>query len=189
MSLTMEDMTDIQAMWVDAEEPAGGELVPEGNYIARVDVCRPERSQSMQRMLKWELCICAGPYTGRTLYRNNMLETAQNIGWLKADLRKAGVDVDNPGFDIAQFIVAGTSALIGKLLKITVKKGKPRDDGRDNWNVYLNAVATEADVAAVNVGNADAAKAGPGGQTGAGAVLPAAAGTGNQPAAANPWVS
>lgn len=192
-SATYDELTDLNAMWVDPEaiEPEMmAQNLPEGDYIVRVDACRYERTQTFKRILKWELVVVAGELNTRTTTRVNMLESAQNIGWLKKDLRSAGVDIDAADFDIAQFIANGTSVLIGKLLKITSKKGKPNaETGRDNWNVYINAVATDADVARVNAGGSvngagSASATSTGGAGGDGGSTPPA----NQGSeAGNPW--
>lgn len=148
---TYDELADLNAMWVDPEaaEPEGFQQLPEGDYIVRVDRCAFERSKEFKRMLKWEFTVVAGNLNGKTSSRINMLETAQNIGFLKKDLRLAGIGIDEPNFDIAQFIAAGTSVLIDKLLKITIAKSK---SDTTKTNTYINGTATDADVVAVNNG-------------------------------------
>ena len=70
--------------------------VPNGKY--RVIVDRAELKESNQGVLRlsWKLLVTEGPYMGRTIYHSNRIvddETA--LGYLKADIRRAGLTIDD----------------------------------------------------------------------------------------------
>ena len=70
------------------------ESVPDGTYQANVKKVELTRSKSSETpMLKWTLEILAPKYNGRLLFRNNMIETPENIKWLKTDLHTCGLDL------------------------------------------------------------------------------------------------
>lgn len=138
--MQMNDMVDIDQMWAGAEEPEGFTPIPDGRYEAIIEVARPEYTKNNQRCLYWELVIVTGPQEGKRIFRRNMLETPNNIGWLKADLRKCGIDVDSPTFTPSGFLTNGTSALIGVCMDVTLKTGKANDQGQTFQNCNFNGV-------------------------------------------------
>jgi len=183
-----EDLSDLDSMWADAKEPEFNDysdLV--GSHILRIDRCAVETSRNSKRMLVWEWSIVTPPHVGREYVDRNMLESAQNLGWLKVRLRQVGVGVDAPDFQIGPFLETGRGVVIGKLVRGRIFEGKPSDQGQRNFNLALeggprtlgSAVATDADVAAWNPAKA-------GGTAPAGAVNnePAAAGAASP---GNPW--
>lgn len=139
-NMQMNDMVDIDQMWNGAEEPEGFTPIPDGRYEAIIKVARPEYTKNNQRCLYWELVIVSGQQEGKRIFRRNMLETPQNIGWLKADLRKCGIDVDSPNFTPSRFLLNGTGALIGLCMDVSLKTGKPNEQGQTFQNCNFNGV-------------------------------------------------
>jgi len=147
-SLQMNDMVDIDQQWQGVEEPAGFTPIPDGRYNAVIEVARGEYNNNNQRCLYWELVIVEGPQEGKRIFRRNMLESPSNIGWLKADLRKCGIDVDAAIFQPGHFIINRTSELIGLVMSVQLKTGKPNDAGQafQNCNFLEIATASTGDV-------------------------------------------
>ena len=70
------------------------ESVPDGTYQVNVKKVELTRSKSSETpMLKWTLEIFAPKSKGRLLFRNNMIETPENIKWVKTDLHTCGLDL------------------------------------------------------------------------------------------------
>ena len=70
------------------------EPVPDGKYqvnVKRVELTRSKSSDTP--MLKWELQILAPSCQGRMLFHNNMIETPENLKWLKTDLHTCGLEL------------------------------------------------------------------------------------------------
>ena len=108
--------------------------VPPGRYQAFIDRLYLARAKSSKRLLlKWELLIAAGPQKGRRLFRNNTVETPDNLRWLKADLQIAGLAITKVS-ELPAHLDA--QALIGVLLDVTVASKGSGDQARTN--VYLN---------------------------------------------------
>jgi hypothetical protein len=122
------DLSDLQGMYQEAKpaEVSGGDIPP-GTYQAKVDKVELALSQQGNRMLKWQLRILSGQYAGRCEFRQNMLETPQNMEYLKRDLDICGIALQ----DICEL-----PGILGDLLDVcleikVVVKG-------ENRNVYLN---------------------------------------------------
>lgn len=129
-----QDLANMQQAWADSEpvEKKPFEDVPSGRYQAYIDKVYLDRAKTSRRLLlKWELVIAAGPYQGRRLFRNNTMETADNLRWLKTDLLAVGLELGN----IAD-LPAKLPALIGLLLDINVAIKGDGDQARTN--VYIN---------------------------------------------------
>lgn len=179
-ALNYTDFADVDAVFVDAPETS---TVEDGEYIAKIDVCRAELSKNQKRMLHWEFLVIGGTFDGKRLFLNHILETPANVGWCKSDLRRIGIDVDNPQFAFGKYICESTGMLIGRYIKVSVKNKLNTETNRNNTNVYFrgdskvkgSAVANEAEVAAVQAG------------TTAPITTPAATGTPAAPASNNPW--
>lgn len=136
------ESVDIDQIWTDVEEPEVYVALPDGQYNAVVQIARPELTNtSNKRCLFWDLIVVDGPHEGKHIFRRNMLETPQNIGWLKSDLRKCGIDIDSPDFVPTDFLAGGTEALIGLALSVSLKTGKPNDAGQTFQNCNINGLA------------------------------------------------
>ena len=75
--------------------------------------------------------IAVGELKGRRLFRNNMVETPDNLRWLKADLQTAGVTLRK-----LSDLPLQLEPLLGVLLDVTVSVKGTGDQAFTN--VYLN---------------------------------------------------
>ncbi len=128
------DLALLDDVFTEVEPAEKKELddVPAGHYQAFVDRAYLDRAKTSRRlMLKWELVIAVGDYKGRRLFRNNMVETPDNMRWLKTDLQTAGVTMQK-----LSDLPLSLESLIGVMLDVTVSvKGK---GDQASTNVYLN---------------------------------------------------
>jgi len=130
------DLARLDEAYVDCEpaERKAFEEVPPGRYQALIDRLYLDRAKSSKRLLlKWELLIATGPQKGRRLFRNNTVETPDNLRWLKADLQTAGLTITRLS-ELPEYLDAKT--LIGVMLDVTVASKGSGDQARTN--IYLN---------------------------------------------------
>jgi len=128
------DLAQLDEVYTEVEPAERQEFddVPPGHYQAYVDRAYLDRAKTSRRlMLKWELVIAAGEFKGRRLFRNNMVETPENLRWLKADLQTAGVTLQK-----LSDLPLQLEPLLGVLLDVTVSVKGTGDQAR--VNVYLN---------------------------------------------------
>ncbi len=102
--------------------------VPDGKYVVTVERVELKRSQKQVPMLAWTLKIVEGPHAKRLLFRNNMIETPENVKWLKTDLATCGVT-------IAKLSELDVSKLLDIRLHVTKRKKGEYD------NVYIDSRA------------------------------------------------
>ncbi len=90
------DLTEFEDDYVETEvEDREFEPVPDGKYQVNVDQVELVRAKSSGKpMLKWTLRILAPRFRGRLLWRNNMIESRENLKWLKTDLHTCGLDLE-----------------------------------------------------------------------------------------------
>jgi hypothetical protein len=128
------DLAQLDDVYKEVEPAEKKELddVPPGRYQAFIDRVYLDRAKTSGRlMLKWELVVAVGDYKGRRLFRNNMVETPDNMRWLKADLQTAGVTIERLS-DLPIYL----DSLINVMLDVTVStKGK---GDQASTNVYIN---------------------------------------------------
>jgi len=130
------DLARLDDAYVECEaaERKAFEEVPPGRYQALVDRLYLDRAKSSKRLLlKWELLVATGPQKGRRIFRNNTVETPDNLRWLKADLQTAGLTITRLS-ELPEHLDA--HALIGVMLDVTVASKGSGDQARTN--VYLN---------------------------------------------------
>ena len=87
--------------------------VPDGRYVAKVNECYLKKSTTGNLMLKWVLGVVGGDHAGAVLYRQNMMQTPENMKWLKIDLKVAGVEMKK-----ASELEGNLEKLIGVFLEI-----------------------------------------------------------------------
>jgi hypothetical protein len=138
-----------------------GEPVPDGKYQCIIDkawlaLSGPQSKHPGSRMLRWQLKIIGGQYGGRVLFRNNMIETPDNIKWLKGDLEVCGLAIHK-----LNELKERVGSLIGVGVEVQVKNQGKDSLGRANQNVYLNK-AIEIDRSAMSATDANAHGAGAG---------------------------
>ncbi len=111
-----------------ATAPAEDEEVPDGRYEVNVEKVELTKSQtSGNPMLKWTLRVISGDHEGRLLWKNNVLASVDNVKWLKADLKKAGLEIEK-----ASDLPANLDRLLDVRLLVT-KKSKD-----EFTNIYFN---------------------------------------------------
>ncbi|MHB9129984.1 MAG: DUF669 domain-containing protein [Armatimonadota bacterium] len=116
----------------EAVEKKAFDDVPSGRYQAFIDKLYLDRAKTSKRLLlKWELVIAVGPYQGRRLFRNNTLETQDNLRWLKTDLLAVGLELGKLS-DLPEKL----PGLIGVMVDINVAIKGDGDQARTN--VYIN---------------------------------------------------
>ena len=123
------DLTDFEDDYVETEvEDREFEPVPDGKYQVNVDQVELVRSKSSGKpMLKWTLRILAPRFRGRLLWRNNMIESRENLKWLKTDLHTCGLDLEK---------LSDLYKHLGQLTGVKLEVNK-RTNG-DYENVYFN---------------------------------------------------
>ena len=125
------DFDDLEREYADAVPPEDKEFseVPDGASQVKVERVELGRTKlTGRRRLKWGLVVLAGEHKGQWIWRQNMIETAENCRWLKKDLAICGVELG-----ALSELDDRLSALLDIKLDITVRKSG------DFTNVYLNA--------------------------------------------------
>lgn len=121
----------------------GGVSVPAGKYIANISELELTQTKDRTKwMLRWTLEIVGGPFDGRKLFRNNLWDTPQQVGFLKRDLINCGIDVNDIGFKFNTFMNENLTDLLDTHIQVQVAK-KTGNDGRENTNVYINGLADD----------------------------------------------
>jgi hypothetical protein len=70
------------------------DTVPDGPYQVRVVKAELGRTQERNvPILKWQLRVLSGPHAKRLIFRHNLIESKENVKWLKQDLHTAGLDL------------------------------------------------------------------------------------------------
>lgn len=108
------------------------DTIPDGIYdtiIESVEFRHASRTGAL--MLSWTLRIITGPCKGQPMQRNNMMQTPDNIVWLKNDLKIAGLTVNR-----VSALKNHLPYLIGRKLRV---KRQTRD-GRNN-TYFVQALA------------------------------------------------
>ncbi len=119
------DLSDFDHAY-DAAEAASGAEVPDGKYQVRVERVDLTHSQAGDPMLKWDLIVLSGQYTGRHVFKNAVI-TQKSIPFVKGDLKTLNVQL--PKFSELPNHLEG---LLDKTLEITKRtKG-------EYTNVYFN---------------------------------------------------
>ena len=111
-----------------------GDPVPDGKYQCIIDKAWLSMNKAGdKRMLRWQLKIVAGACNGRVLFRNNVIETPDNIKWLKGDLQVCGLTIHK-----LNELNDKVGSLVGVCVEVQVKNQGKDAQGRANQNVYLN---------------------------------------------------
>lgn len=130
----VDDLAKLDATYAECEpaEKKEFEDLPAGRYQVFIDRLYLDRAKTSKRLLlKWELVVAVGPYKERRIFRNNTLETADNLRWLKTDLQTAGTVLG-----ALSELPGQLEPLIGVMLDVTVSIKGSGDQAKTN--VYLN---------------------------------------------------
>jgi len=89
------DLADLDEDYTQAEAPERKDFdeVPDGKYQVKVDKVGLTISQAGNRMLQWQLRVLAGAHANRVIFKQSMLETPENLKYLKGDLSTCGVEL------------------------------------------------------------------------------------------------
>jgi Protein of unknown function (DUF669) len=107
--------------------------IPEGKYVVTISSFTPQKSRAGNPQLVWELEIVDGEHKGRTVKKYSGFSSPEQIGYLKADLIKAGMHLERLS-DLATRM----GEMFGKMLKVTIK---PQHD--KGYRVYIEGLAEE----------------------------------------------
>lgn len=124
-------LSKFKQAYKDADVSDTYDELPDGEYTVRVERVELKESKSGRPMLEWEFIVHEGKFAGRHEWKYNMLDHVDNIQWLKKDLFRAGLDLE----DITQ-LEESLPLLIDRLLKIEVKT-KRANNGNQYRNVYI----------------------------------------------------
>lgn len=139
--LIFADLQDIAAEF-DSIEPAEdtGKNLPDGKYNVRIERLYFDKYNENERpILKYKFVVVDGEFEGRTQEKAGFLKTEQNISMFKADLLKAGLDMNGRGISFA-VLQDHLQELIDVMLEINVVSSKKAVDknGVPYVNVYIN---------------------------------------------------
>jgi hypothetical protein len=106
------DLTAFDANYAEAQVRENKPL-PDGKYRVRVENVELTQSPNGNSILKWDLRVLAGQFTGRHIFKNAAITTA-SLPVVKSDLLALGLD-------LAKFstLPDHLASLIGKTLSAT----------------------------------------------------------------------
>jgi len=105
--------------------------LPDGDYVARVERVELKQSKSGKPMLEWEFVISDGQFAGRREWKYNLIDNVERVQWLKRDLFKAGLDLE----DITK-LEESLPLLLDRILEIRIKT-KRGNNGETYRNIYI----------------------------------------------------
>jgi len=114
----------------DAVDSEFDEL-PDGDYVARVERVELKQSKSGKPMMEWEFVVHDGQYTGRREWKYNLIDSVDRVQWLKKDLFKAGLNLE----DITK-LEESLPLLLDRILEIRIKT-KKGNNGQTYRNIYI----------------------------------------------------
>tara|TARA_R100000008_G_C3561561_1_gene156520 strand:+ start:247 stop:765 length:519 start_codon:yes stop_codon:yes gene_type:complete len=100
--------------------------VPDGRYVCVIDRVSFKESKAGNPYLNWVLIVENGHSEGRWLFKRNMLESSQNMVFLKKDLATCGVELPEKISEL------NLESLLDKKVEVT-KKTK-----NDFENIYID---------------------------------------------------
>jgi len=106
--------------------------LPDGDYVVRVERVELKQSKTGRPMLEWEFVVYDGEFAGRHEWKYNLLDSVDRIQWLKKDLFRAGLELE----DITQ-LETSLPQLLDRLLEIKIKS-RQGNNGQIYRNVYIN---------------------------------------------------
>lgn len=125
-------LKQFQEAYKEADTEDTFDELPDGEYVVKVERVELKESNSGRPMLEWEFVVQEGEFAGRHEWKYNLLDNVDRIQWLKKDLFRAGLDLE----DITQ-LEESLPQLLDRKLKITIKT-KRVNNGNQYRNVYIN---------------------------------------------------
>lgn len=140
----MSQFKDFLANYNDAFDKAEVQAfsrLPDGVYQGNVDVMRFEPNNKTGGLfLLMEFTVCVGEYTGRKIFHRRVIkEDPIYMNMLKTDLDK--LNIHPIPFDTLEDYFPG---MIGKIVELQLKTGKPNMEGKTYQNTYINKLIGEA---------------------------------------------
>lgn len=111
----------------EVSSPQRFEPIPDGRYEAIVERVELGRSKKGQHLLKWQLRVTGPCHAGRKLWHTNVIETRQNLAYLKGDLEMCGLHLR----DLKEL-----PRRLGELLDVQLDIAKRTREGFEN--VFFN---------------------------------------------------
>lgn len=163
-AISANDLKRYDDAFSEADEPVGGGRVPDGDYIFKVDSVEMKDYEGTP-YLNWCLLVDDdGEYNGRTAYLSNWLSdgdnAARDFGYLKHNLRIAGIPVDHKQFKMSWCLSGETGEKDKNGKPIPLPTGYPtlqnlldvriagtiktRKNDPAKYNVYLNGKVDES---------------------------------------------
>ena len=126
------DLTEFDDAFGAADGESSNEYddVPDGKYQVFVDSVEVTRSKEKQkRMLKWTLRITGPKQAGRLLWKYHMIESAENMVWLKRDLWTCGLKIEKlSDLQVHLTDLLDVGLTIEKKVKVNKTTGKKFDN-------------------------------------------------------------
>ena len=85
------DLSDLDGEWGNAAPPERPDDLPDGTYQVVIEDMEVRESEAGNRYLLWDLRVLAGECKNRHVFKRNMLQTPENLNFLKGDLAVAGL--------------------------------------------------------------------------------------------------
>lgn len=111
----------LQKDWKNTEARTGYEDLPGGDYEGVIKNAVLGLSKNDNLMATYTLEVAEGDFKGRTQYKRQMVETADNIAYAKGDLEAIGVDAPD---DIADLGDTFEQEVVGLPILFTVSHNK-----------------------------------------------------------------
>lgn len=133
MNETEEQLARMNEEYENAETPEQGQFdpLPNGKYQVNVEEIFFEDSKAGNLMLKWNLRVISGKFANRMVFKHHMLQSANNMIYLKGDLETCGMILTK-----LSDLQARLEELLDIKLEVTVKNKEA--DGETRTNVYFN---------------------------------------------------
>lgn len=124
-----EYLAQFQKSYQEAECDVYEDL-PDGQYVMKVDAVRFKLSKTNRPMLEWELVVTDGKYKGRREWKFHLLDDEERIGWMKRDLFRAGLQLE----DITK-LESELPNLLDRELQIEIQT--KNNNGKSYRNIYF----------------------------------------------------
>jgi hypothetical protein len=129
----MFNLSQFNDEYTNAAAPERSAPVPDGKYQVKVEAFELTKAKTGNPMLKFELRVLAGDFTGRAIFKNAVI-TANTLQYVKSDLLTLGFagklsELEDP---------AVRAKLLDLTVQVTLKTKGQDDQGRPNTNVYFD---------------------------------------------------
>jgi hypothetical protein len=139
MNETEERLADLDDEYENADTPEPGQFdpLPNGKYQVKVEEVCIDESQAGNLMLQWQLRVISGKFIKRMVFKNHMLQSADNMKFLKGDLATCGIKLNK-----LSELPSRLAELLDIILEVNIKSKEV--DGQTRSNVYFNTKLMQA---------------------------------------------